>query len=370
MKRVLWTLMLVLVLAALSLAQTTSTTQPSGAKPGATAPQGAPAQGTKPGTQPQGTPPQSGSQPQQPAQPGGQGAPGAAQGAPGVPGAPATRQPQAKTQEEYKAFQEASAAADAAAAEAAANSFAQKFPDSELRFLLFQRAMGLYQNANNAEKTVEMGRKVLQTNAANPIVLVTVATVLAERTRESDLDKDERLAEASKDAQSAINNVDAALPTLMPPGTTPDRIQSTKEMVLSMGYAALGNVELAKNNYPGAEANLRKAVELGKNQPDPVNWLRFSVVLDHLGKYKEALDAANKAVELAPPDSPAANLAKQERERLMKLTGAAGGAAPTATPGASGGTTTAPKPAPNATAPTKPQTTTPPATQPQTTTPR
>src|ERR1051326_7449174 len=119
--------------------------------------------------------------------------------------------PQAKTQEEFKAYQEAAQAVmgqDVAAGEAAADKFAAQFPESDLRVLLYTTLMNNFQQQNNADKTVEYGRKVLTLDADNPIALVMVATVLAERTRDTDLDKDERFAEAIKDAKDALETID------------------------------------------------------------------------------------------------------------------------------------------------------------------
>src|SRR5437879_9965865 len=78
--------------------------------------------------------------------------------------APATttspkRPPQAKTQPEYEAYKTAVALTDAAAAEKAADDFAAKFPDSELRVMLYKSTMRLYQRAGNSDKIIEMGRK-------------------------------------------------------------------------------------------------------------------------------------------------------------------------------------------------------------------
>src|ERR1019366_2815668 len=132
-------------------------------------------------------------------QPAPQNPPAAGQAAPAqgtTPGATAApqgkRPPQAKTQPEFDAWKTATANTDAAAAEKAADDFASKFPDSEVRVLLYQNAMRLYQSANNAEKTETMGRKVMSLDGDNPEALVIVAEVIAERTRDSDIDKDQR----------------------------------------------------------------------------------------------------------------------------------------------------------------------------------
>jgi tetratricopeptide (TPR) repeat protein len=266
-----------------------------------------------------------------PSNPQPQAAPGAkpAQAAPAP--APGKMPPQAKTQEEYKAFQEAYALGEPAAAEKAANDFAAKYKDSELRALLYHRAMSLYQNANNAEKTVEMGRRVLALDPTNPVALVTVSTVLAERTRDTDLDKQDRLNEAMTDAQKALQTIDTDL--MVPPGTPPDKVEGAKKILLAMAWAAMGSVELSRNNYAVAEADLRKSVEINQVQPDAITYLRLSVVLDHQKKYADAMVAANKALDLSPAGSPQASLAQQERDRLLKLTGASAPApAPAGTP--------------------------------------
>ena len=71
------------------------------------------------------------------------------------------RPPQAKTQPEYEAYKTAVALTDAAASEKAADDFAAKFPDSELRVMLYKSTMRIYQRAGNSDKIVEMGRKGL-----------------------------------------------------------------------------------------------------------------------------------------------------------------------------------------------------------------
>jgi tetratricopeptide (TPR) repeat protein len=285
MKRVLFTLMAVLAITALAMGQT----------------QAAPATG---GQQQQAT------------------------GAQAAPAAPSTKPlPQAKTQEEFNAYKDALAKATPAEKEAAAADFAQKFPTSELKSLVFYQTMLDYQAANDADKTVEMGRKVLSYDSNNPLALVAVATVLAERTRSTDLNKDERVAEASKDAQLALKTIDTDL--MAPPGLPPERIEEAKNAVRSMAYAAIGNAATVNEDYKTAEENLKKSVEL---QPESTTYLRLAIVLDREKKYSDAMLAANKAFDSAPAGSPAQNLAKQERERLMKLNGTP--AAPAATPAA------------------------------------
>ena len=271
--------------------------------------QQAPAGGA-PASQPANPPAaQQNSKPASPAQPG-----AAAQAAPAQP--PVKKQPQAKTQDEYKAYQDAGSKTDLNEAEAAADAFATKYPQSELKVFLYRRLMYLYQSANNAEKTVDMAKKVLEIDPDNPEALTTAAMVLSERTRETDLDKDERLAQAEQYANKALQSVDSDL--FIPPNADPSQVQNVKDGLRSIAELALGTVEYIKKNFAGAQPYLEKATQL--NPKDPIAWLRLSVVLDQQNKYADAMTAANKAVEVAPPNSPEGEMAKSEQARLQKLT--------------------------------------------------
>ena len=241
-----------------------------------------------------------------------QGAQGAAAPAPAGP-----HQPMAKTKEEYDAYSLAAAKPDPVQMEAAADEFAQKFPASELKELLYVRAMTLYQQQNNSAKVVVAGRKAIEINPTDPVPLVAVASALVLDTRETDLDRDARFADASKDAQAALDNVDTGLQ--VPPNVPPDRIAAAKANLRSIAYDTLGVIAMQKKDYSGAEQNFQKAADLMKDQPDAVVYLRLSVAQDNQKKYDAALDSANKAAQYAPEGSPEKNLAKQQQDRMNKL---------------------------------------------------
>jgi tetratricopeptide (TPR) repeat protein len=272
---------------------------------------------------------------QSPGAAGGQGQAGAAgsqtqpgtAGAQGQAAATPKRPPQAKSQEEYKAFQAAAAATTPEAQEKAADDFAAKFPDSELRVLLYRQTMNSYQNANNGDKLVEMGRKILAIDPNDPQALIEVAEVLSERTRSTDLDFNEKMAEASKLASHALETIDTDL--AFSPNVPPEKVQEAKDWLRATAYAILGNIAMEKYDYAGAEQNLRKAIDTGKAQPDPVNYLRLAVALDKQSKYAEALTTANQAVSMtqgAQENTPVGQLARQEQSRLKQLAGTPGSA--------------------------------------------
>jgi tetratricopeptide (TPR) repeat protein len=240
------------------------------------------------------------------------------------------RPPQAKTQPEFDAYKAAAASTDAAALEKASDDFATKFPDSELRILLYKNAMRNYQNANNAEKTEAMGRKVLSFDGDDPEALVIVAEVIAERTRDSDIDKDQRYGEATSMAQKATQTVDTDVQ--VPAGTPQEKIDAYKSLLRSNAYSILGTIEFKKENYPAAQENLQKSIDAFPSNPDPVVILRLALTLDKQQKYPEALKLANRAVELTQDNTAIGTPARRERDRLQQLTGGAAPAPPQSPP--------------------------------------
>jgi tetratricopeptide (TPR) repeat protein len=231
------------------------------------------------------------------------------------------RKPQAKTQEEFAAYKAAAALTDPAAQEKAAADFATKFPDSELRQLLYAAVMHSYQQANNADKMMEMAQKILGYDPDDPEALLGVAQVLAERTRDTDLDKDQRLAEARKNAARALVTVETDVPS----GYPPEQLAAYKGFLRSDAYAILGTLDFNAKAWADAEGNLRKSIEAFPQQPDPIAIFRLSVALDMQNKYPEALKFANQAVDLTKEGTAAGKAARDEKDRLTQLTG---GAAP------------------------------------------
>jgi tetratricopeptide (TPR) repeat protein len=247
--------------------------------------------------------------------------PAGAQPAAAAPAPPqGKRPPQAKTQPEYDAFNTAMAnQQDPATVEKAADDFATKFPDSELRVLLYKAAMRGYQSANNGDKMLDMAQKLLKLDPDDPEALVGAAEVMAERTRPTDLDKDQRYDQATKYAQHALETVDTDV--AIPAGATQNQIDAYKGLLRSSAYSVLGTIEYSQEKYPDAEGYFRKSIDAYPAQPDPVVMLRLALSLDKQARYPDALKEANRAVELTQEGTAAGTTARHERDRLVQLTG-------------------------------------------------
>jgi tetratricopeptide (TPR) repeat protein len=269
------------------------------------------------------------------------------QGAAGPAAPQGKRPPQAKTQPEFEAYNAAIAnQKDPAAMEKAADDFAAKFPESELRALLFKAAMRAYQNANNGDKMLEESQKLLKLDPDDPEALIASAEVTAERTRDTDLDKDQRYAKATKDAQHALETIDTDIP--VPANIPQAQIDAYKGLLRSSSYSILGTIQYDQEKYADAEGYFHKSIDAYPAQPDPVVVLRLALALDKQGKYQDALTQANKAVDLTPEGTNAGTTARHERDRLMQLTGstipAVSNPAPASKPPANAAPNTVPPP--------------------------
>jgi hypothetical protein len=238
---------------------------------------------------------------------------GQAASAAGQAPAQGKRKPAAKTKPEYDAYNAAIAQTDPVALEKTADDFAAKFPDSELRTNLYTAAMGRYQQANNPDKIIEMAKKVLAIDPDDPGALFGVAQGIAEAIRDTDLDKDQRAAEAKKDAERALVTVDTDVPTS---GYPPEQVNAFKSFVRSEAYFVLGTLAFKANTWADAVSNLRKSVEAFPQQPDPLTLFRLAVALDMDNKIPEAMKYVDQAVDLTK-DRPDSGVGKAARRRKI-----------------------------------------------------
>jgi tetratricopeptide (TPR) repeat protein len=257
-----------------------------------------------------------------------------AQATPGAasPGEPAHHAPQAKSQDEFTAYQQVIQQQDADAAASAADQFAVKYPQSELRAPLYQEITRRYFSANKADQVLVYGRKTLDIEPNNPLALSMIARVLAERTQENDIDHDERLNEAVKDADKVVSTIDQSLPDIIPPGVSPQQAEGVKRQLLFMAWDAEGKAQMELKQDAKAQQSFEKALQYGPEEAR--TRFRLALTLDRQSRYPDALKAVDQALQNAQDDAVLTQQAQQEKTRLQQLTGA-GGAQATPQSGAS-----------------------------------
>lgn len=240
---------------------------------------------------------------------------------------------QAKTHEEYVAYQAAIVnKQDAEAMAKAAADFAAKFPDSDCRVLLYRATMKSYRTAAEPEKMMDAALKVVELDNDDPEALLSVAEVQEEHTTAMDLDRGQRMEQALANAQHALKTIDTDL--IVPVGTSADRVEVYKKYLKASALGIIGTVQYKEEKYPEAEASLRQAIEADPANVDSVIVLRLALVLDQQKKYEDALTQANRAIELSKDGTEVARVAKNERDRLTALAaqGSAAGGSDVAPP--------------------------------------
>ncbi len=163
--------------------------------------------------------------------------------------------------------------------------------------------------SNNTEKVIDTGRKAIAADPTNPIPLVQVASALAETTRDTDLDREQRLAEAAKDAHAAIDNIDTGL--ILPANADPatSRRRQTQHSHHGLRHPGHDRHEQEGLRF-GGDRTCRRRSTRARTIPRRCficgcRWPRTSCK-----QYPQALDSANKAVQYAKDGSAAQNLAQ------------------------------------------------------------
>jgi tetratricopeptide (TPR) repeat protein len=144
---------------------------------------------------------------------------------------------------------------------------------------------------------------------------------LAQRTREFDLDREEKLNRAEKLAKGAIELVKTAVKPN--PSVTDEQWETAKKEYTGQAFEGLGMAAMARKDNEACAANLQLAVD-NSAQPDPATLVRLGSCYGKVKKFDEGIAALDRA--LADPSSVDVikQAATQEKMSLLKQKAAAG----------------------------------------------
>jgi tetratricopeptide (TPR) repeat protein len=239
-------------------------------------------------------------------------------------------QPKPKSQAEVDAIMAIQNATDPNARIVAVENLLTKFADTEFKAFALMVAAASAQQANDYEKMVIYAERTLEADPKNFQSMLMLASGLASRTREHDLDREEKLGRAEKLANQAIEIAKTA--PKPNPQLTDEQWDEAKKDVMSQGYEALGQAAMVRKKYDVAVQNWKTAVETASS-PDPATMVRLASAYNQMGKADEAiavLDKLNTMPEVHPQIKAAAT---EQRNNAVKMKGSSGGAsAPAAAP--------------------------------------
>jgi tetratricopeptide (TPR) repeat protein len=165
-----------------------------------------------------------------------------------------------------------------------------------------------------------------------------LARLTAQRTREFDLDREEKLGKVEKWVKSAEEILkDAPKPN---PAITDEQWAGAKKDMLAQGHEALGLAAMARKKYDVAATEFKTAVD-SASQPDPATMVRLGAAYNQAGKYDDAIAILDKV--LAVQDAHPAVKQFAQAEKVRATQGKSGGAKPAAAaPAAAPATAVAP----------------------------
>jgi tetratricopeptide (TPR) repeat protein len=176
---------------------------------------------------------------------------------------------------------------------AAAQKLLTDFKDTEFKETANYVLMLAYQQKNDFENMLLYGERTLSINPDNAGTLISLANAIPMRTREFDLDKDEKLAKAEDFAKRSLT----VIPNLAKPNPEmpDDQWLMAKKDFMASAYESLGLVAMKRKSYPAAEENLRKSLEISAEQTAAA-FFYLGQVLKEQGKKDDAIAALDQAI--------------------------------------------------------------------------
>ena len=241
--------------------------------------------------------------------------------------APAAKPPQPKSKGELEAIQAMFQTQDPDARIKAADNLILKYADTEFKDIALFFAAASYEQKGDSEKAIVYGERAVEANPRNYSALLLLARLVAQRTREHDLDREEKLTRVEgyvKSAEAVLK--DAPKPN---PALSDDQWAAARKDMLGQGHEALGMAALARKKYDVAIAEFKTAVD-SASQPDPATMVRLGAAYNMDGKYDAAIIVLDKV--LAIPDAHPAVKQFAQAERVRAIQAKQGGAKPPAAP--------------------------------------
>lgn len=182
-----------------------------------------------------------------------------------------------------------------------------KFPTTDFKSFALEREAEAYEQKSDNEKAIVYGEQALQADPKNFDADNLLANVTAATTRDTDLDKDEKLTKADKYAHDSLDALNGERPWLYNEKQWP----KVKGMAEGQAYQALGNIALVRKKNDDAIANFQKGVEASD---DPLIMIRLGRALAGEKKYTEAISWDDKVIN--GTDTPPAYKSYAQNDKL------------------------------------------------------
>ncbi len=252
------------------------------------------------------------------------------------------KQPKPKSQKEVDALMAVQNAADAKARISAIDNVLTQFADTEFKPGLLLMAAATYQQMADNDRTIVYAERALDADPKSYQAMLMLGSAYAARTKEFDLDKEEKLSKAEGFANKSLE----ALKTADKPRAdlTDEQWNEGKRQLIAQAHEILGTAAMSRKNYDTAIKEYKTAVDAA-TPADPATLVRLAAAYDQAGKPDDALPLLEKVMGTADAHPQVKSVAQAERVRAMQLKNKGASPAPAVTKPST--TPTAPMPTPS-----------------------
>jgi tetratricopeptide (TPR) repeat protein len=195
-----------------------------------------------------------------------------------------------------------------------------KFADTAFKSFALELEAEAYQQKNDNAKAIVFGEQALQADPKNFEALNLLANITAATTRDTDLDKEEKLARAEKYAHDALDTLEKDGKPALYSNASDEQWAKHKGQGESLSWQALGTAALVRKKTDEAVADFQKGVEAN---PDPVLMIRTGRALLAAKKPDEAIVWFQKVMDSADAPAQIKSIAQADRVRAIQSKGPA-----------------------------------------------
>jgi tetratricopeptide (TPR) repeat protein len=244
--------------------------------------------------------------------------------------------PRPKSQKELDALKAIDAAPSLDTKLQKTDDFLAAFPDSDYKQYLLDRAAEMAADKNDYPVAMAWGQRDLDSNPNSFVAMLSLAKITAATTKEFDLDKEKKLIDAEKWANSALDLLKTAP---KPAWFAEDKWPQVKKYYESSGYQTLGLIAMDRKKYDVAAAEFQTAFD---TMPEPAYLIHVGEASIRGGKYDNAIAAYDKVLVTPDLNPVVKQVAEREKNEALRHKGlppaaAAAPASPAAQPAPASG---------------------------------
>jgi tetratricopeptide (TPR) repeat protein len=176
----------------------------------------------------------------------------------------------------------------------AADALITEYADTYYKEIALMVEAQAYKQKGDSDKALIYGERVLEINPKNFQTTLMIGEILAQRTRENDLDKEEKLTRAEKLLKGTIDNLNTAQKPN--PQLTDAQWEDGKKMLIAEAHNGLGLVALDRKKYDEAATEFRTAMDTDPQEPTYA--VRLASSLQSEGKNDEAIALCDKILAM------------------------------------------------------------------------